>query len=60
MADAPTQEAIDAVAGDRALVLISHDVHAAWLNTLAARRFGVRPGPTAWSGRSRRSPSAAR
>ncbi|GAA4745359.1 amidohydrolase family protein [Amnibacterium soli] len=44
-ADAPTQAAIDAVAGDRALVLISHDVHAAWLNTLAARRFGVQPGP---------------
>jgi predicted amidohydrolase YtcJ len=44
-ADAPTQQAIDAVAGDRALVLISHDVHAAWLNTVAARRFGGQPGP---------------
>lgn len=44
-ADEPTQEAIDAVAGERALVLISHDVHAVWLNSTAARRFGVRPGP---------------
>jgi predicted amidohydrolase YtcJ len=44
-ADSPTQEAIDAIAGDRALVLISHDVHAAWLNSIAARRFGVAPGP---------------
>ncbi|WP_233551308.1 amidohydrolase [Amnibacterium setariae] len=43
--DGPTREAIDRVGGDRALVLISHDVHAVWLNTLAARRFGVEPGP---------------
>lgn len=41
--DAPTQQAIDAVAGERALLLISHDTHAVWLNTIAARRFGVRP-----------------
>lgn len=43
--DAPTQEAIDAVGGGRALVLISHDMHATWVNSVAARRFGVHPGP---------------
>lgn len=42
--DAPTTAALDAVGGDRALVLISHDTHAVWLNTVAARRFGVEPG----------------
>lgn len=43
--DAPTQESIDAVGGMRALVLISHDTHAVWVNSVAAQRFGVRPGP---------------
>ncbi len=43
--DAPTQEAVDAVGGARALVLISHDTHATWVNSVAARRFGVHPGP---------------
>lgn len=41
--DAPTQEAIDALDGARALVLISHDTHAMWVNSVAARRFGVQP-----------------
>jgi predicted amidohydrolase YtcJ len=43
--DEPTQEAIDAIGGSRALALISHDTHAVWVNSVAARRFGVRPGP---------------
>jgi predicted amidohydrolase YtcJ len=43
--DEPTQAAIDAVGGSRALVLISHDIHAVWVNSVAARRFGVTPGP---------------
>lgn len=43
--DVPTQEAIDAVGGDRALVLISHDTHAVWVNSVAARRYGASPGP---------------
>jgi predicted amidohydrolase YtcJ len=43
--DPPTQEAIDAVGGSRALVLISHDTHAVWVNSEAARRYSVRPGP---------------
>ena len=42
--DRPTRAAIDAVAGERVVVLISHDVHAAWLSSAAARRFGVTPG----------------
>lgn len=43
--DAPTREAIDAAAGERTVVLLSHDVHAAWLSSAAARRFGVAAGP---------------
>lgn len=42
--DLPTQSAIDATGSDRALVLISHDTHAIWLNSIAARRYGVSPG----------------
>lgn len=42
--DAPTLAAIDAVAGERTVVLLSHDVHAVWLGSTAARRFGVEPG----------------
>ncbi|MFD1722533.1 amidohydrolase [Amnibacterium endophyticum] len=42
--DAPTLAAIDAVAGERTVVLISHDVHAVWLSSAAARRFGAEPG----------------
>jgi hypothetical protein len=40
--DEPTQATIDAIS-DRALVLISHDTHAVWLNSIAARRFGATP-----------------
>lgn len=42
--DAPSLAAVDALAGERTVVLISHDVHAVWLSSAAARRFGVRPG----------------
>jgi predicted amidohydrolase YtcJ len=42
--DRPTQEALDAIAGERTVVLISHDVHAVWLSSAAARRFDARPG----------------
>ena len=42
--DPPTLAAIDRVAGERTVVLISHDVHAVWLSSAAARRFGVHPG----------------
>jgi predicted amidohydrolase YtcJ len=42
--DPPTQHAIDAVAGERTVVLLSHDVHAVWLSSAAARRFDVQPG----------------
>ncbi|MBW4042111.1 MAG: amidohydrolase family protein [Acidobacteria bacterium] len=43
--DRPTQRAIDAIAGERTVVLVSHDVHAVWLSSAAARRFEVQPGP---------------
>lgn len=43
--DRPTRAAIDTLAGERTVALISHDVHAIWLSSAAARRFGVRPGP---------------
>ncbi|GAA2754093.1 amidohydrolase [Amnibacterium kyonggiense] len=42
--DRPTRAALDAVAGERTVVLVSHDVHAVWLSSAAARRFGVSPG----------------
>ena len=42
--DPPTLAALDAVAGERTVVLVSHDVHAVWLGSAAARRFGVQPG----------------
>ncbi|MGT2426733.1 amidohydrolase [Amnibacterium kyonggiense] len=42
--DRPTLAALDAVARERTVVLVSHDVHAVWLSSAAARRFGVRPG----------------
>ncbi|SEE87256.1 amidohydrolase [Ruania alba] len=41
----PTQEALDAVAGDRPVVLIAWDLHCAWLSTAAARWLGVHPDP---------------
>jgi predicted amidohydrolase YtcJ len=44
--DAPTAQALDELcrtAGqpDRAIVLISHDLHSVWINTAAAARYGV-------------------
>ncbi len=54
--DGPTLQAIDALAGERTVVLISHDVHAAWLSSAAARRFGVSP---AEDGRVREEPAFA-
>ncbi|MCJ1701906.1 amidohydrolase family protein [Rathayibacter festucae] len=39
--DAPTRAALDAIAPDRPLVLISGDLHCGWLNSAAGRRFGL-------------------
>ncbi|MWV48949.1 amidohydrolase family protein [Rathayibacter sp. VKM Ac-2803] len=39
--DAPTLAALDAIAPDRPVVLISGDLHCGWLNTAAGRRLGV-------------------
>lgn len=57
--DAPTRVALDEVAGSTAVVLISGDLHCAWMSSAAADRFGldldetgvVREGP--WSMRHR-------
>ena len=38
--DAPSRAALDAIAPDRPVVLISGDLHCGWLNSAAARRFG--------------------
>ena len=38
--DEPTAELLDTVVPDRPVVLISGDVHCAWLNTLALERYG--------------------
>ena len=43
-ADRPSLAALDAIAGERTVVMLSHDVHGAWLSSAAARRFGVEPG----------------
>lgn len=42
--DTPTASVLDAVVADRALVLISADVHSVWLNSAAMVRFGVESG----------------
>jgi predicted amidohydrolase YtcJ len=42
--DAPTLAALDAVAPVRPVVLVSADLHCAWLNSAAARRMGVPVG----------------
>lgn len=39
--DAPSQEAIDGVAGERVVILISGDLHCGWLSAAAARVLGV-------------------
>ncbi len=38
--DEPNRDLLDAVSGDIPVVLISADLHSAWLNTAALRRFG--------------------
>jgi predicted amidohydrolase YtcJ len=43
--DAPTAAALDAVTGDRPVVLISADLHCCWLNTAALASFGVTRHP---------------
>jgi predicted amidohydrolase YtcJ len=40
-ADAPTLAALDELAPDRAVVLVSGDLHCGWLNSAAGRRLGV-------------------
>ncbi|MFD0485128.1 amidohydrolase [Kineococcus sp. GCM10028916] len=39
--DEPTLAALDAVSGDRPVVLVSGDLHCAWLNSAAMRDMGV-------------------
>nr|WP_221420889.1 amidohydrolase family protein [Conyzicola lurida] len=40
-ADAPTRAALDAIAPDRPVILISGDLHCGWMNTAAGRHLGV-------------------
>jgi predicted amidohydrolase YtcJ len=42
--DAPSLALLDGVAGDVPVVLVSADLHACWLNSAAAARYGVQPG----------------
>lgn len=37
----PTKEPLDRVCPDRPAFLLSHDIHAAWVNTAALRRCGI-------------------
>ncbi|GAB5080647.1 amidohydrolase [Arthrobacter sp. AD-310] len=39
--DAPSLALLDAATGGRPTALISHDLHCVWVNTAAARRFGL-------------------
>lgn len=39
--DAPALDVLDAATGSQPTTLISHDLHCVWVNTAAARRFGV-------------------
>lgn len=39
--DLPTAAALDAITGERPVVLVSGDVHGTWLNSAAMARFGV-------------------
>lgn len=41
--DRPTRAALDAAVADRPVVLAANDLHCAWLNSAAFRRFGVTP-----------------
>ena len=40
-AETPTSAVLDAVSGEVPVVLVSADLHACWLNSAAARRYGV-------------------
>ena len=47
--DVPTAQALDDEAArvgqrGRTIVLISHDLHSVWINSVAAARYGARPG----------------
>jgi predicted amidohydrolase YtcJ len=44
--DDPTAALLDAVAGERPVVLASGDLHSTWLNSAALRRFGFPAGTT--------------
>lgn len=39
--EVPTLEMLDAATGNQPTALISHDLHCVWLNSAAARRYGV-------------------
>jgi predicted amidohydrolase YtcJ len=43
--DAPTRDALDAIAPERPVILISGDLHCGWLNTAAAGVLGVHELP---------------
>lgn len=45
--DVPTAQILDVAAADSAVVLLSADLHSAWLSTAATRRLGV---PADWAG----------
>ncbi|WP_375400598.1 amidohydrolase [uncultured Amnibacterium sp.] len=45
--DAPSRASLDAVSGDHPVVLQSHDIHCAWLNTAAAALLGIAVRPSA-------------
>ncbi|MDR5699871.1 amidohydrolase [Agromyces aerolatus] len=42
--DAPSLALLDRVSGDVPVMLVAADLHACWLNSAAARRYGARPG----------------
>lgn len=44
--DAPTFSMLDAVAADAAVVMVSADLHCAWFNSVALRRFGRESHPS--------------
>lgn len=44
--DAPRRDVLDAVASDVPVVLAAWDLHSAWINSAAARRYGVDDHPT--------------
>ena len=54
--DVPTRDLLDTAAGERPVVLQSHDTHAVWLNGAAGRLFEVELGP---SGLLREGPAFA-